>query len=71
MNFYQWYKNSSREELNKLGDLVKRSPDYLSLVARGHRKASHSLARDLEKHTGVSKHSLRPDIFGDKPDKAA
>jgi DNA-binding transcriptional regulator YdaS (Cro superfamily) len=68
MQLYEWYKINGRESLELLAVAVEKSPDYLSLVARGHRKASHTLAKDIERETDglVSKHDLRPDIFGDK-----
>ena len=42
---------------------------YLWQLARGHRKASHALARMIESATdkAVTVHDLRPDIFGPAP----
>lgn len=39
---------------------------YLTHIANGHRKPSFKLTHRIEKATGgkVSRHDLRPDIFG-------
>lgn len=50
-------------------DLAKRTgvgSDYLYQIGVGYRKASHKVARNLERETNgdVTKQQLRPDIFG-------
>lgn len=46
--------------------MAETTEEYLIQVAYGHRKASHSLAKRIDRVTkgGVSKGELRPDIFG-------
>jgi len=68
MKFYDWYKASSRQDLEELARKVERSPDYLSLMARGHRNASFKLAIAIGEHLDcVTKYEIRPDIFGEDP----
>lgn len=66
MKLYDWYKANGREALENLAIAVNRSPDYLSMVARGHRQASPLLARliDDETNSEVPKEVTRPDIYG-------
>jgi DNA-binding transcriptional regulator YdaS (Cro superfamily) len=44
---------------------LKTNPDYLRLIAKGHRRAGASMAQAIELHTGgtVTKESLRPDLW--------
>ncbi len=44
--------------------------DYLWQIAGGHCRAGAKMAVAIEDATGVSKHDLRPDIFGPHPDRA-
>lgn len=73
MKLHDWYKLNGREALESLAKSVKKSPNYLSLVARGHRTASPKLAIDIDLETNgeVPKEETRPDIFGDQPKSAA
>lgn len=45
------------------------SPGTLYMIAKGHKTASPKLANRIEKATGgaVSRHDLRPDVFGPAP----
>ena len=44
--------------------------DYLWQIAGGHCRAGAKMAVAIEEATGVSKHDLRPDIFGPDPNRA-
>lgn len=57
----------------ELAKAVTSSPDYLWQVATDRRKASHELAKSIERATNgaVSRHDLRPDIFGPAPEQRA
>jgi DNA-binding transcriptional regulator YdaS (Cro superfamily) len=59
--------NSRRELARALG----KSPDYLYQVATERRQASPLLAIEIEGATkgAVSRHDLRPDIFGTAPSR--
>jgi DNA-binding transcriptional regulator YdaS (Cro superfamily) len=45
----------------------------LYMIGRGHKKASALLARDIEQATdgAVTRHDLRPDVFGPAPEPPA
>lgn len=45
--------------------------DYLWQIAGGHCRAGAKMAVAIEDATGVSKHDLRPDIFGPAPQRPA
>lgn len=53
----------------ELARAVDSNPDYLWQVATDRRKASHTLARNIEAatHGQVTRFELRPDIFGAQP----
>lgn len=57
------------ERREALAAAVGSIPDYIWQIATGRRKASHTLAKDIERETGnkVSRFELRRDIFGDAP----
>lgn len=40
------------------------SPSTLYMIASGNKKAGPKLAGRIEAATGVSRHELRPDVFG-------
>lgn len=48
-------------------------PSTLYMIALGHKQPSWNLAAGIEKATKavVTRHDLRPDVFGPAPDKAA
>jgi len=52
-----------------LAAAVGSDPDYIWQIATGRRKASFKLAQRIHDETSgeVSKHILRPDIFGEAP----
>lgn len=52
-----------------LADAVNKSPDYLWQVATDRRKASTTLATDIDKATAgvVTRQSLRPDVWDSQP----
>jgi len=50
--------------LTELAEKVKCSPGTLYMIFRGHKQAGHQLVHRIEAATGVSRHDLRPDIFG-------
>ncbi len=49
------------------------SAEYLLQIAYGHSRASYGMAFRIEEATqkGVSRHDLRPDIFGPHPESDA
>lgn len=49
------------------------SPGTLYMIAKGHKDASAKLANRIEQATrgAVSRHDLRPDVFGPAPAPAA
>ena len=55
-----------RKDFPVIARMAETTEEYLIQVAYGHRKASHSLAKRIDRVTkgGVSKGELRPDIFG-------
>lgn len=63
MNLEQYLKDADPVALAKA---AKTKQVYLTHVARGYSKASYKLAIRIETATGgkVSRHDLRPDIFG-------
>ncbi|HGM5285040.1 helix-turn-helix domain-containing protein [Serratia liquefaciens] len=62
----KYWDSLSKEGRSSLASQVGRSPDYLRLVFKGHKKASFALAQRIEEVTGmqVTKNDLRPDIYG-------
>jgi len=63
--FLDHWGDLSAKAKRRLAAGVGNSPEYLRLVAYGHRRASADLAVRLEKATagGVKRADLRPDIF--------
>lgn len=63
--------------INALGGLTKTAAalgiDNPSVIAnwRSRRRVPAERALDVERITGISRHVLRPDIFGPKPEHAA
>jgi DNA-binding transcriptional regulator YdaS (Cro superfamily) len=49
--------------------LLQVSPQAVSQWVKGKRPVPPRLALKIETATGVSRHDLRPDIFGPEPDK--
>lgn len=72
MNLTDYIADTTRRA--ELAASVGTSPDYLWQIATGwrDRKASHKLARAIETATSgaVTRHDLRPDIFGPVPELA-
>jgi DNA-binding transcriptional regulator YdaS (Cro superfamily) len=64
-----YIRSHGKAGVQSLADACGTKPVYLSQVARGHRKASHTLANAIEAATqgAVTVHDLRPDIFGPAP----
>ena len=58
-----------KTQVQALADKCETKPVYLGQIARGHRKASHTLAMAIERatHGAVTVHDLRPDIYGPAP----
>ncbi len=65
-----WIKRTPPKERADICKQVGTTMDYLWQLAGGHSRASPKLALALEAATGVSKHDLRPDIFGPRPSSA-
>lgn len=56
-------------DMGRRGELARAvgsDPDYIWQIATGRRQASHRLAKAIEEATNrqVTRHDLRPDIFG-------
>ena len=64
-----YIQSRDKADVRSLADACGTKPVYLSHVARGHRRASHTLANAIEAATdgAVTVHDLRPDIFGPAP----
>ncbi|WP_227734584.1 YdaS family helix-turn-helix protein [Yersinia proxima] len=62
-----YWKSLTISQRVNLASLVSSSSGYLRLVFKGHKRASHSLAKKIEVATNgaVTKEQLRPDIYGD------
>jgi transcriptional regulator with XRE-family HTH domain len=50
-----------------LAQMIGVDQSYVSNVERGKRNVSYGKAREIESITGISKHALRPDVFGPEP----
>lgn len=62
-----YWKSLTVSQRLALAVLVNSSSGYLRLVFKGHKRASHLLAKKIEAatHGAVTKEQLRPDIYGD------
>lgn len=69
MDFKTFWLDMPPDERNAFAAAVERSPGYLQLVAGGFRRASPALAIVIDDRTAgrVTRHELRPDIFGPPP----
>ena len=73
MNLNEWKdQNGGTPAYESLADSCDTSIAYLRQIESGHRKASHTLSRLIERHTQglVTVYDLRPDIFGERPEAA-
>lgn len=63
----------SRRGINQqqLASELGTSPGYLHDLETGRRKPSPALTRKIEELTGISRHELRPDIFGPMSERGA
>jgi DNA-binding transcriptional regulator YdaS (Cro superfamily) len=63
MNALKAYLEGERGRAKKLAEALKVSQTNISnWVSRG---VSYHRVLDVEKHTGIPRHDLRPDIFGE------
>jgi DNA-binding transcriptional regulator YdaS (Cro superfamily) len=67
MNLKTWIRQTTPEERREICEQIGTTMDYLWQIAGGHSRASARMALEIERYTGVSKHDLRPDIFGPRP----
>lgn len=60
---------SRKSEFAQIAAAAGTSAEYLIQIAYGHSRASYGMAFRIEEATqkGVSRHDLRPDIFGPPP----
>lgn len=61
------YRSTNDLTLEGLAAKLGTSPGYLHDLEKGRRKPSPQLANEIERITGISRHDLRPDIFGPAP----
>lgn len=66
MNKKTYWKGLTPSEKEALADKLKVTKTYLSDLFNNSKKASTSLCKKIEKATDgqVTKHSLRPDVWG-------
>ena len=55
---------------NKLGALIGKTQGHITVWLKRNKKAPAEMVLLIEKETGVSRHRLRPDVFGEKDDRA-
>lgn len=67
MNLRNWIRSTPPAEREALCKKIGTTKDYLWQIAGGHCRPGARMAIAIESITGVSKHDLRPDIFGPKP----
>jgi DNA-binding transcriptional regulator YdaS (Cro superfamily) len=52
----------------KLAKLIKKTPGHITVWVNRDKRAPADMAIPIEEVTGVSRHLLRPDIFGAPPE---
>ncbi len=69
MKMLIYFKSLTSQQKAALAEELGTSVQYLSQIAHDHRKASHTLAKNIERSTNkqVTRHDLRSDIFGPPP----
>lgn len=65
------YRLANDLTLDGLAAKLSTSPGYLHDLEKGRRKPSPQLANTIERITGISRHELRPDVFGPAKSEAA
>jgi DNA-binding transcriptional regulator YdaS (Cro superfamily) len=58
------YRSANALTLEGMAAKLGTSPGYLHDLEKGRRKPSPQLANTIERITGISRHELRPDVFG-------
>ena len=58
------YRSANALTLEGMAAKLGTSPGYLHDLEKGRRKPSPQLANTIERITGISRHDLRPDIYG-------
>jgi DNA-binding transcriptional regulator YdaS (Cro superfamily) len=58
------YRSANALTLEGMAAKLGTSPGYLHDLEKGRRKPSPQLANTIEAITGISRHELRPDVFG-------
>lgn len=61
------YRSRNALTLEGMAAKLGTSPGYLHDLEKGRRRPSPQLANTIERITGISRHDLRPDVFGAKP----
>ena len=61
------YRSRNALTLEGMAAKLGTSPGYLHDLEKGRRRPSPHLANTIERVTGISRHDLRPDVFGAKP----
>lgn len=59
----EYWKNLSAIEKRELATIAGTTPEYLRQVFLYGRKVGYEMAQKLEKHTGIPRHEIRPDIY--------
>lgn len=70
MKLRDWIRATPPAERAEACAQIGTTMDYLWQIAGGHCRAGAKMAVAIEDATGVSKHDLRPDIFGPNPHSA-
>lgn len=65
------YRSANALTLEGMAAKLGTSPGYLHDLEKGRRKPSPQLANTIERITGISRHELRPDVFGPAKSEAA
>jgi DNA-binding transcriptional regulator YdaS (Cro superfamily) len=52
----------------KLASLIEKTPGHTTVWVNRDKRVPADMAKPIEEVTGVSRHLLRPDIFGEQPD---
>lgn len=65
------YRSANALTLEGMAAKLGTSPGYLHDLEKGRRKPSPQLANTIERITGISRHELRPDVFGPAKEGAA
>lgn len=73
MTLRDWIRATTPSARRLVCGEIGTTMDYLWQIAGGHSRPSVHLSLAIERATGVSRHLLRPDVFGPDPgqDRAA